>query len=150
MEFPETVDKKNVRHKVTKYGLSSQRGVPAFRAENLLKTNGFVVSNKNMNCLFLNNGNESSKHFIVKSLIFKILRERGRRVGTEIEVENAIVDVLDLDMVICYEVETNLTKKKIQEKLGQIISVKDIFFIDTRQVPDDFYEAEKYLKNQVV
>lgn len=151
MKFSELVEnKKHVRQKTKKYGLVSQKKIPYFKSEELLRNNGFVINERNVNSLFCNNGNESIKHFLVKSIIFKILRERKRRVGTEIEVKTGIVDILDLDSMIAYEIETNLTKQKIREKLLNLISVKDVFFIDTREVPDDIFEAEKYLKEKIV
>ncbi len=141
--------KKFVRQKVLKYGLSSQRKFLQQKAQKSLHENGFVLSDNNKNCLFSNSGNESVKHFLIKAIIFKILRERNRTVGTEIEVKGGIVDILDIDNLIAYEVETQLTRKKILEKL-QMSGVRDIFFIDTQEVPDDFYEAEKFLRDKVV
>jgi hypothetical protein len=135
---------------VRKYSLQSQRKIPFFRTEELLRENGFVLTEKNKNCLYLNGGSESIKHFFVKSLIFKILRDRGRQVGTEVEVNGGIVDVLDLENMIAYEVETNLTKEKIIDKISCLHGLRDVFFIDTKEVSSDLYEAEKYLKEKVV
>lgn len=90
------------------------------------------------------------KHFLVKAIILKILRERGRTAGTEVEVRNGVADLVDLDNSIVYEVETNITKEKIYQKIRNYESAKDIFFIDTREVPDDLNEAEKYLREKVV
>lgn len=149
MEFFNPVERKKfVRQKIRKYGLQSQRKVLQQKAEKLLQENGFVLPDYSKNCLFCNSGNESVKHFLVKALIFKILRERSRTVGTEVEVNGGIVDVLDVDNLIAYEVETNLTKKKILEKLQ--MRVRDIFFIDTREVPNDIFEAEKFLREKIV
>jgi len=74
-----------VRERVEKYGLSSQNGVKYMQAETQLKNQGFVVSKKGMNCLFSSSGKESTKHFVSKAIIFKILRDRGRTVVTEVE-----------------------------------------------------------------
>jgi hypothetical protein len=141
---------KSVRNRVKKYSLQSQRKIPFFRTEELLRENGFVLTEKNKNCLYLNGGSESIKHFFVKALIFKILRDRGRQVGTEVEVNGGIVDVLDLENMIAYEVETNLTKEKIIDKIYCLHGLRDVFFIDTKEVSSDLYEAEKYLKEKVV
>ena len=90
------------------------------------------------------------KHFLVKAMILKILRERGRTVGTEIELQNGIADLVDVDNSIVYEIETNLTKEKIFQKIRNYQAAKDIFFIDTRENPDDLNEAEKYLRQKVI
>ncbi len=138
------------RAKVRRYGLGSQRFVSYLNSEKLLNQNGFVLNDKNKNCLFLHNSEETMKHFLVKAMILKILRERGRIVGSEIEVRNGIADLVDLDNSIIYEVETNITKEKVYDKIKNYNSAKDIFFIDTREVPDDLNDAEKYLREKVV
>lgn len=138
------------RNKVRRFGLSSERFVSYLNSEKLLHQNGFVLNDKNKNCLFLHNSEESMKHFLVKAMILKILRERGRTVGTEIEIKNGIVDLVDVDNSIVYEIETNLTKEKVYQKIRNYESAKDIFFIDTREVPDDLVEAEKFLREKVV
>jgi hypothetical protein len=116
----------------------------------MLKENGFVINDRNKNCVFTNTGNESTKHWMVKCLIFKILRQRKREVGTEIEIKNAVADVLDISNMIAYEIETNLTKEKVMEKLKHFVSITDVFFVDTREVPDDLFEAERYLQEKIV
>jgi hypothetical protein len=141
---------KNVRERVRKYGLRSQKNISFLQAEKLLASKGFVLTEKNKNCLFTNSGNESIKHWIVKAMIFKILRERGRTVGTEIETKNGIVDVIDVDNLIVYEIEKNLTEKKKREKVNQLKGVKDVFIIDLKKVPNDFEKAERYLKEKIV
>jgi len=136
------------REKVTMYGLKSQKYISFLQAEKLLASKGFVLNKKNENCLFLHNKKESMKHFIVKAIIFKILRGRGRKVGSEIEFENGIVDLLDVDNLIIYEIENNRTKAK--EKIKRLKSIRDIFVIDLKEVPDSLKEAEKYLREKVV
>jgi len=141
---------KFVRQKVRKYGLASQRKIPSFKAEELLKENGFVITDKNKNCLFVNGGKETMKHWLVKAMIFKILRERGRNVGTEIEMKEGIADVIDIDNKIVYEIESEPTKKKIKEKLKLFNGADDVFILDLKKFPNDIIEAEKYLKEKIV
>jgi len=136
------------REKVTMYGLKSQKYISFLQAEKLLASKGFVLNKKNENCLFLHNKKESMKHFIVKAVIFKILREKGRKVGTEIEFENGIVDLIDVDNLIIYEIENKTNRAR--EKIKQLENVRDIFVIDLKKVPDSLKEAEKYLKGKVV
>jgi hypothetical protein len=142
--------KNGVRERVMKYGLRSQRNISFFQAEKLLNSEGMVMNERNKNCLFTNGGNESMRHWIVKAMIFKILKEKGRDVGTEIETKNGIVDVIDADNLIAYEIEKNLNEKKKKEKINRLKGVNDIFIIDLNKVPDDFEEAEKYLKEKLV
>ena len=142
--------KKFVEQRVKKYGLSSQRKIPYYKSRQMLQENGFVLSERSKNCVFTNGGSESLRHWIIKCIIFKILRNHGREVGTEVEVDNGVVDVLDVDNLIAYEIETDLTKEKIIDKIKNLNSVRDVFFIDTREVPNDFFEAEKYLKEKII
>lgn len=139
-----------VRERVRKYGLKSQRFIHFLKAEKLLASKGLVLNQKNRNCLFVYNNREGMKHWIVKAMIFKILRERGRVAGTEIETRNRIVDVIDVDNLIAYEIEKNLTENKKRERLNRLKDVRDVFFIDLRKVPDSFEDAERYLGERIV
>lgn len=141
---------KMVAQRVKKYGLRSQNKVPYYRSREMLRENGFVLPDRNKNCLFANGGSETMKHWLVKAIIFKSLREAGRRVGTEVEVNGGIVDVLDADNMIAYEVENNLTRKKLSAKLSSLSGLRDVFFIDILEVPDDMLEAEEYIRERVV
>lgn len=142
--------RKLVRQRVKKYGLQSQRKTPFFKSERMLEENGFVLPERSKNCLFTNGGSETMKHWLVKAIIFKILRERRTQVGTEVEVNGGIVDVLDIDNMIAYEVENRFTKRKLLEKLRNISGLRDVFFIDILEVPDDICEAESFVREKVV
>lgn len=142
--------RKLVRQRVKKYGLQSQRKTPYYKSNQLLQENGFVLTDRNKNCLFTNSGSETMKHWLVKAIIFKILRERRAQVGTEVEVNGGIVDVLDIDNMIAYEVEKHFTKRKLLEKLRNISGLRDVFFIDILEVPDDICEAESFIREKVV
>jgi UTP-glucose-1-phosphate uridylyltransferase len=141
---------KNVRERVRRYGLRSQKNISFLQAEKLLASKGFVLNEKNKNCLFTNSGNESMKHWIVKAMIFKILRERKRTVGTEIETKNGIVDVIDVDNLIVYEIENGLNKRKKKKKLRQLKDFKDIFIIDLKNLPDSLKKLEEILNERIV
>lgn len=134
------------RKRIEKYGLHSQKLISQIEARNLLKENGVVVNRNNRNCLFLHNRKESMKHFIVKAILFKILREKNRGVGTEIEIKNGIVDLIDLDNLIVYEIENGVNKKRTVEKVKNYKAVKDVFFINCRKVPDNLKDIENYLR----
>ena len=139
----------NVRERVEKYGLSSQKGVNPLQAEKQLRANGFVLSKNNMNCLFASNGKESMKHFVAKTIIFKILRDRGRTVATEVETKNAIVDVLDVDNRIAYEVENGFDEDDIVGLVSHT-ELRDIFLIDLKEIPNDIYDATEFLKQILI
>lgn len=138
------------RGRVEKYGLQSQKLISQIEARRLLKENGIVINGNNKNCLFLHNKKESMKHFVVKAILFKILREKDRCIGTEIEIKNGIVDLIDMDNLIAYEIENGYSKKKIKEKLINYEVVKDVFFIECKNVPENINDAEKYLRRIVV
>ncbi|RLJ00719.1 MAG: hypothetical protein DRP06_01355 [Candidatus Aenigmatarchaeota archaeon] len=69
--------------------------------------------------IFSHNKNESTKHFLVKSPMYKILKEKGLSVGTEVETVNSIADVLDATNMQVYEIETKATPKNRKEILDQ-------------------------------
>jgi len=138
----------NVRKRVRRYGLKSQRLISQVRAVKLLKSFGYVLNEQNKNCLYLTK--ESMKHWLTKAAIFKILRDRGRAVGTEIEVNGGIVDVIDVDNFIVYEIEKNLTEKKKKEEVNRLKEAKDVFIIDLKEMPNDFEKAEIYLREKLV
>lgn len=102
------------------------------------------------NCLFMHTGNESMKHWMAKAVLFKLIRDRGRTTGTEVEINGGIVDVVDIDSLIGYEIESNPKKSVIKSKLKRLWHLRDVFFIDASRVPDDIKGAEKYLKRFVV
>jgi hypothetical protein len=138
------------RKRIERYGLRSQKLISQINARKILKENGIVVTETNKNCLFLHNRNESMTHFVVKAILFKILRECSRSVGTEIEIRNGIVDLIDLDNLIVYEIENGMCKKRVRDKMTNYKNVKDVFFIDCKKVPEKLIDAEKYLRRIVV
>jgi len=88
------------------------------------------------------------KHWVVKAMVFKILRELGRAVGSEVEVNGGIVDVLDIDSMIVYEVERKLRNDVHCDK--RFRGIRDVFIINLKDVPNTVNEAEKYLREKVV
>ena len=102
------------------------------------------------NCLFMHTGKESLKHWLTKAVLFKLIRDRGRTAGTEIELNGGIIDVVDIDNLIGYEVESKPNVSTAKRKLKRLWQLRDVFFIDAGKVPDDIGEAEKYLERFVV
>jgi hypothetical protein len=132
------------------YGLSSQKKISQNNAEKMLYKKGFVLNERNANCLFPHNKKESLKHWVTKTIVFHILRSRGRNVGTEVEVGNAIADVFDSDNKIAYEIENNFSKSNIERKIHNLTGTRDIFVINLKHVPNDIFAAKKYLEGIVV
>lgn len=140
----------DTRLKARKYGIASQKYISFLRSEKLLRTNGVVLNEKNKNCLFMHSSKESLNHWVIKSILFKLLRERGRTVGTEIEVRGGIVDVLDVDNLIGYEIESKINRRSVQQKLKRLWRLHDIVFIDIKKVPDSIKATEKYLRDIII
>lgn len=140
----------SARNKILIYGLQSQKNISRIRAQRILQRKGYVMNERNANCLFSHNANESLKHWTTKAIIFKILRERKRNVGTEVEVGNGIVDVFDEDNKIAYEIESEISKRKAREKMRNMQEANDVFFINLKKVPDEINAARKYLERIVV
>lgn len=140
----------STRKKILLYGVSSQRKFSQDIAEKLLCKKGFVLNERNANCLFPHNKNESLKHWVTKAIVFHILRSRKRNVGTEVEVGNGIADVFDSDNKIAYEIENSFSEARTKRKIHNLSGAKDVFVIDLRSVPDGIDAAKKYLEEIVV
>ncbi|MCX6820854.1 MAG: hypothetical protein NT016_02810 [Candidatus Aenigmarchaeota archaeon] len=132
------------------YGIPSQKRVSFLRADRLLRERGAVLDGANSNCLFAHSGKESMKHWIVKALLFKALRDLGRTVGTEIETAGGIVDVLDADSLVAYEVETDIDRAVIERKCRRLWRMHDVVFVDASKVPDGIADAERCLRGLIV
>jgi hypothetical protein len=138
----------SARRKILMYGLSSQKVMSQISATKLLRKKGFVMNERNSKCLFPHNRKESLKHWAVKAIVFKILLDRGRDVGSEIEVGNGIVDIFDSDNKIAYEIENDVSGFKRKRYLN--FAANDVFVINLKKVPDDIEVAKKYLERIVV
>ena len=88
------------------------------------------------------------KHWLTKAAIFKILRDKGVVVGTEIETNGGIADVIDVDNLIVYEIENGLNRK--EKKLEQFKDFKDVFIIDLKALPDSLKAIEDILREKVI
>lgn len=135
---------KFIKARIRKYGLSSKN-----QKNKILNSKGINFSEG----VFLHNKNETTKHFLVKALLFKMLKERGRMAGTEVETTNSIADVLDATNLFVYEIETEAkpeNRKEILDQYRDVNFIEDVFVIDLRKVPDNIFEMEKCLKENVV
>ncbi len=81
---------------------------------------------------------ESLKHFILKCLIYKRLKELSRKANVEFEHEGlAIFDAVDWSSGLVFEViEGTLSKRQIESKLERYLKVsgiRDVIFIYTKE-----------------
>jgi len=94
---------------------------------------------------------ESMKHFVVKAMVYKLLREMDRITVCEMEAGGGVVDIYDAQTGYAYEIESKpgprTGKEKAERFAGQ---VKDVLIIDLKKVPDDLSGMEGYLKGRVV
>lgn len=103
-------------------------------------------------------GHETLQHFMAKALVAYRLQVLGYRVDSEVRHESGnAVDVLgygcDGRYPIGVEVETDLdpeTKKKKLEQYAGEGQLSDVFFVEATDVPTDFEEGYRYIKQQVM
>jgi hypothetical protein len=116
---------------------------------------GLEINHKNRNKVFPLNEHSSEDwfHFIVKAMVFDILRRKGKTVLTEAHFRKlkAEADVFDVDDGIVYEIESNLTKNKRKRKLEQFSHplITEVFFVDLSQMPKTITGLRKRLTAKV-
>lgn len=140
----------SARKKALLYGVASQRKFSQNIAEKILKKKGYVMNEKNSLCLYPHNRKESLKHWITKAVVFKILFDKRRDVGSEIEVGNGITDIFDSDTKIAYEIENNFSRIKSESKWENLTMIADLIVIDLKKVPNEIYAMNKHLEKLVV
>lgn len=101
------------------------------------------------NCLYPHNSKETMEHWLIKAMVFKILHDRGCNVKTEAVTGGGIVDVVDDDNLVAYEIETVINEEKVKKRVRQLWKMHDVFFIDCKKVPDNLVEAVEYLKRKI-
>lgn len=96
---------------------------------------------------------ETTKHFLIKCMIFKLLVNADHKAKIERNIGNGVIDVFDFTTGMCYEVETRknpeYNKRKLEEYLKHT-GIKDIIFIyleDIRQFDVRVWEA--YVKQRL-
>ncbi len=115
-----------------------------------------MVDWKLVNKLRPHNKNETFKHFIVKSMAFKILFNAGYWVYSEhdiIKVKGMRVSDIAAydqhnsnDLKIIVEVETKPNKKHNKE-LMEFYEDQTLYIIDLRKISDDLKEMEKQIRH---
>lgn len=132
------------------YGIPSQRGMSPLRAGRMAEAGGCVLDSGNANRVFEHCGAEGMRHWVVKAMLFKALRDLGRTVGTEVEACGCVVDVLDADSMVAYEVETRVDRAAAGRKCRRLWRLRDVVFVDASKVPDGIAEAERCVRAIVV
>jgi len=123
-----------------------------FLRKNYLKIKRLGIDLRGLNTVKFMKG-ESFPHRFVKFLICHALFKRGHRFKTEQQIDNAICDVIDLDNLVIYEVETNSNPSTMRRKLEDfyhpfiediiIVSLKSLNF-DWRTLSEICEQIEKY------
>ena len=91
-----------------------------YRGKDKLSKLGF---DGDFNTIKIRSPKEDPLHLILKATISKILEERKRNWATEIKIGNAIIDVVDLDEELGYEVQKIITEKWKKQILKYPIDV---------------------------
>ena len=104
---------------------------------------------------FFTDSHESDKHFVIKMLIYKVLRNRGRVVWVEKDFGNAgIADVFDESEGLVYEIQGTFNKSIVEKKTflyTKNVLVNDVIVIPlSRFVGTDFVEYLKILEEIIV
>lgn len=106
----------------------------------------------------VNRHGDDYRHFMVKSAVYEILASDGHEVRTEVEVPNDwIIDVIDADTAMIYEIETGLTPASRKSKVKRYLQaecmgpvIEDIIFLDPTELPTDVFELKKELREEVI
>ena len=82
---------------------------------------------------------ETKKHFIIKSIVYKLLVDKGHLPQMEFNLGDGVgaIDVFDTTDGMAYEVESNPNKATAQKKLEQYtknIVVKDVIIINANMI----------------
>lgn len=93
---------------------------------------------------------ESFPHRFVKFLICHALFRQGHRFKTEQHINNAICDVIDLDALVIYEVETNSNPSTMKRKLEDFYHpfIEDIIIVSLKSLNFD-WKALSEIRKQI-
>lgn len=109
---------------------------------------GPTYRTRGKDCVRIHNKNETWQHFILKAMVFHILKARNRLVFTECGFENgAISDVYDFTNKRIYEIES--TKYKTEIKDNQYKGM-DYYILYVEEMPEDVGTWYEFLEKNVV
>ena len=96
--------------------------------------------------------NETLEHWIIKAMVFRLLRKMKHEVVTEFEITGmGVGDIFDLTASVQYEIETTSYPKYIHDRAKQYIRIGvDVIVIPIGKLPENIKEREKALKEYVL
>lgn len=101
--------------------------------------------------IYLHNKSETAKHLVMKALLALHLQQRGRPWGTEVDVGNGVVDVLDWGppdaKAIAFEIETGCTPERKRQKVAQYTNwiVRDVIVLKPEDAPDEIPKLYRWV-----
>ena len=116
-----------------------------------LQDAGWQVSKRD--AVAFNSGSETDRHLVAKTLVAKVLRDRGYRVDTE--VVKAGVGEIDVvaygldEPPFAVEVETNPTKAVVSDKLSRYYRGEpfcECYVLDPTEMPDSLEAAREWVE----
>lgn len=97
---------------------------------------GIKYSSRHHNTVLFHNRQETWHHFIAKCLLSKTLRDQGHDVFSEMAVGTGIMDLIDLDTGIVYEIESRPGPKTLEQKQALVVNTGlCVVIIDLRDAP---------------
>ena len=82
---------------------------------------GIDYTRKDVNVVRMHNNKETWKHYLTKCIIVKLLVDSGHAVVSEAVAPSGVIDVYDIDKLVAYEAETNLSPQKKKDKTFQYL-----------------------------
>ena len=101
-----------------------------------------------MNCVRMHGTEETLKHWLLKCLAARVVKNAGHVVLTEFELPNkGEIDVYDATDNVAIEIETKRNEKTASLKLLKYTAyVRDMFILYVDDFSDDPWEAEKQIR----
>lgn len=136
--------------------MSDKRRHDEYQARRELSDFGAKVQQRDAVAFNAGPSSETLKHYIAKAVTAYILRERGYRVDTEVEMPDGELDVLGYangegDM-IGVELETNVTQDVKSRKIDQFYTntpLRECWIIEVNDLPTDIEAMKAEIEAQL-
>lgn len=118
-----------------------------------LRHNGWDVPKRD--AVAFNGTSETLEHYLCKSLVAYVMKQRGFRVASEVEGPGGEIDVLAYgqeDPPLAIECETGLTDEIKSQKIGQYVRgtpIRDCLFLEVQDLPETLDEALDWVGEQL-
>jgi len=112
--------------------------------EQLIRKNGKKLETLGINLKGVNTikfrGKESFSHRVVKLVICHLLAKAGHNFKTEQPIKDNVCDIIDLDSLIVYEIETYPNSTIIYKKLDDFLHpyIEDLVIVNLRKIDYDW------------